>query len=252
MTGALARRLAAISLAALLGLTAPAVRAEEQAAAGRPHPALRPAPRRALWWQQKHQRINEEARAAGRKAALIFVGDSITAGWRAEGKAIWQARYGRHRALNLGIGGDQTGHVLWRLEHGNLAGLAPRLAVVLIGVNNAFSRQHSAAQIAAGVGAVVQTLRRRLPGARVLVLGIFPCGQTRTGRLRGKVAAINTLIAGLADGQRVHYLDLGSAFMSRDGSIQQEVMYDYLHLTERGYRIWADAMTPTLTRLLAR
>lgn len=240
-------------LAVLLGLalslaTLPA-RADKQK---RPHAALRPSPRRAVWWYKKHERINKEVRLAGRKARLIFVGDSITEGWRSDGKAVWPRRYARHHTLNLGLGGDQTGHVLWRLDHGNLTGLAPRLAVVLIGVNNAFSRAHTATDIAAGIGAVVRKLHSKLPRTQVLVLGVFPCGQTIKGRLRGKVTAINALAAKLADGKRIHYLDIGEHFLQKDGSITQEVMYDYLHLTERGYRIWARALEPTLKRLMKK
>jgi lysophospholipase L1-like esterase len=239
-----------LALAALLCLSALVPASEALADEPRPHPALRPKPRRAVWWYKKHERINREVRLAGRKAQLIFVGDSITEGWRLDGKAVWPRRYARRHALNLGLGGDQTGHLLWRLGHGNLTGLSPRLAVVLIGVNNAFSRAHSARDIAAGIGAVVRKLRSQLPRTQVLVLGVFPCGQTSKGRLRGKVTAINTLAAKLADGKRVHYLDIGERFLQKNGSISQEVMYDYLHLTERGYRIWARALEPSLRRLM--
>ncbi len=239
-----------LALAALLCLSALVPASEALADEPRPHPALRPKPRRAVWWYKKHERINREVRLAGRKAQLNIVGDSITEGWRLDGKAVWPRRYARRHALNLGLGGDQTGHLLWRLGHGNLTGLSPRLAVVLIGVNNAFSRAHSARDIAAGIGAVVRKLRSQLPRTQVLVLGVFPCGQTSKGRLRGKVTAINTLAAKLADGKRVHYLDIGERFLQKNGSISQEVMYDYLHLTERGYRIWARALEPSLRRLM--
>ena len=103
-----------------------------------------------------------------------------------------------------------------------------------------------------GIGAVVRKLRSKLPRTQVLVLGVFPCGQTIKGRLRGKVTAINALAAKLADGKRIHYLDIGEHFLQKDGSITQEVMYDYLHLTERGYRIWARALEPTLKRLMKK
>jgi len=199
------------------------------------------------WWNTRHAAINTEAVRV--KPELIFLGDSITAGWERTGKEVWQRRYGERKAVNMGIGGDETGHLLWRLAHGNVQGIQPRLAVLLIGVNNAFRRDHNAVDIAAGVRAVVRDVRRRLPRTRVLLLAVFPAG-ARPGRLRGKIAAINRRIAGLADRKHVHYLDIGARFLEKDGRISEEVMFDYLHLTHKGYTIWADAMEPTLHRLL--
>ena len=140
--------------------------------------------------------------------------------------------------------------MLWRLGHGrSLRGISPGVAVVLIGVNNAYRRDHSAAQIAAGITAIGNRLRKHLPRTRVLLLGIFPAGP-RPGHLRHKIGAINARIAKLANGKWVHYLDIGAKFLGRNGHISQEVMFDHLHLTEKGYRIWAAAMEPTLRRLL--
>jgi beta-glucosidase len=212
-------------------------------------PPTTPVTRKAGWWKASHRQINARVKRGG--VELIFVGDSITSGWAREGKAVWDKHYGRRKAANLGIGGDETGHVLWRLTHGNLRGISPKVkvAVLLVGVNNAYRRDHSAAAIAEGIKRIVAELRRRLPRTKVLVLAIFPAG-ARPGRFREKTGAINKRVAKLADGKMVHFLDIGARFLGKNGHISQEVMHDYLHLTEKGYRIWAEAMEPTLKRLL--
>jgi hypothetical protein len=87
---------------------------------------------------------------------VIFIGDSITQGWEGEGKDVWARFYGPRNAINLGIGGDRTQHVLWRLENGNLKGLAPKAAVVMIGTNNSNGEDNTVEQIADGVTAIVK------------------------------------------------------------------------------------------------
>jgi lysophospholipase L1-like esterase len=104
---------------------------------------------------------------------VIFLGDSITHGW--EGQKAWQDHFGAFKPVNLGIGGDQTGHVLWRITDGHeLENLNPKAAVIMIGTNNIGG--HSAPQIAGGVKAIVAELKHQKPSIKVLVLGVFPRG----------------------------------------------------------------------------
>ena len=88
-------------------------------------------------WMTRHDSFNQRVQQG--KVDLIFIGDSITAGWEGAGKDVWQKYYAKRNAVNLGIGGDQTQHVLWRLDHGNIDGISPKLAVLMIGTNNAAS-----------------------------------------------------------------------------------------------------------------
>jgi lysophospholipase L1-like esterase len=104
---------------------------------------------------------------------VIFLGDSITHGW--EGQKAWNEHFGAFKPVNLGIGGDQTGHVLWRITDGHeLARLNPKAAVIMIGTNN--TGGHSAPQIAGGVKAIVEELKHQKEGIKILVLGVFPRG----------------------------------------------------------------------------
>ncbi len=190
-----------------------------------------------------HRRFVE--RAWSGNVNLLFLGDSITQGWN--DNEVWKRHYGPRNAANFGIGGDRTQHVLWRIQNGELEGIEPKGVVLMIGTNNASSA--TADEIARGVTAIVAELRHRLPKARILLLGVFPRGQ-KPDATREKLQAVNAKIAGLDDGSHVKFLNIGKAFLNEDGTISREVMPDFLHLTRKGYRIWADAMEPTLWSML--
>lgn len=204
-----------------------------------------PAPRGGNW-MRRHEQIN--ARAVPGEVELLFLGDSITEGWEGAGKAAWQKFYGPRKAMNAGIGGDRTQHVLWRLDNGNVAGISPKVAVVMIGTNNAAA--NDPADTAAGIEAIVARLRDKLPETKVLLLAVFPRGATPDDPLRRKNAAVNETIAKLTDGEHVFFLDIGPKFLTADGTLEKAIMPDLLHLSPRGYEIWAESIEPTLAELL--
>ncbi|MBN1418744.1 MAG: GDSL family lipase [Planctomycetes bacterium] len=197
----------------------------------------------------RHERFNERVRQGN--VDLIFVGDSITQGWEGAGKEVWSRYYGGRNAVNLGIGGDRTQHVLWRLDHGNVDGIAPEVAVVMIGTNNSSADRNTASEMVDGVTAVVETLRAKLPATRILLLGIFPRGQTFNDQ-RGNILQVNQTIQKLDDGDHIRYLDIGHRFLEKDGSLSREIMPDFLHLTPKGYEIWAASIEDTLAELMAK
>jgi lysophospholipase L1-like esterase len=205
--------------------------------------------------------VSREARAMGRQNLVLqraqdnpgpcdiaFIGDSITQGWEGAGRNVWAKYYGERKCLNFGVGGDRTQHVLWRFEQGQLAGIKPKVAVLMIGTNNSNRDDNTEAEILAGVQAIVTQLRERLPETKLVVLGIFPRGTTFSPQ-RGKILQVNQALARVADGTMVHYLDFGSQLIEADGSISKEVMPDALHLSERGYEIWAEAIEAKLKEL---
>jgi lysophospholipase L1-like esterase len=199
------------------------------------------------WWQRRQQKIND--RASQGSVDLIFIGDSITQGWEGdEGKDVWEKFYGERKAMNAGIGGDRTQHVLWRLDNGNLDHIQPKLAVVMIGTNN--SGTDTPEDIAAGITAIVEKLRAKLPEMKVLLLAIFPRGENGDDEKRKANIATNTIIASLDDGKSVFYLDIADKFLSDDGTLAREIMPDLLHLSKRGYEIWAEAIEPKVAELL--
>lgn len=204
-------------------------------------------------WMKLHQAFLD--RAAKKDVDLLFLGDSITQGWG--DNAVWKRHYGPRNAANFGISGDRTQHVLWRIEHGEIDGLSPRVAVLMIGTNNIGS--DSPEEIAEGVGAIVAKMREKMPTTKVLVLGVFPRGMDRSGDFirksdRAKPSdtpgKINDLLAKLDDGKAIEYLDISKSFLDDDGQIPKSLMPDYLHLSPAGYRKWAEAIEPTLWDLM--
>lgn len=187
---------------------------------------------------------------------LIFLGDSITMMWRSQSgyegdTPVWGKYYAPRGAANLGISGDRTEHLLWRLSEGtDLDGLSPRVAILLIGINNLLQNQDSPSDVAAGITTLLDTIKAKLPDTRLLLLGLFPCWENPADPARQLVRDVNALIKPLADRQRVWYLDLGNNFVEPDGTITKEKMRDLLHLSEKGYYIWAEAMEPYLVDLL--
>ena len=213
------------------------------------NPATTPVARADDWWQERHKAMNERVRQGA--VDLVFIGDSITQGWEDDGAELWAQRYAPRHAVNLGISGDQTEHVLWRLEHGNLEGIAPKAAVILIGTNNVGNTDgtHSAEQIAGGVSAIVARIQQQSPTTKILLLAVFPRGD-KPNPLRETITALNARIAKLADGKRVVFLDLGPKFLAADGSLPAELMPDFLHLSKKGYQLWADGIEGELKRML--
>ena len=119
--------------------------------------------------------------------------------------------------------------------------------MLMIGTNN--TGRNTAAEIAEGIGAVVLELQKDFPEAKILLLGVFPRGPA-DDPARATIAAINTTIAKLHDGNRIHYLDIGDQFLDADGNIPAEIMSDALHPSTRGYEIWAQAVREPLSRLI--
>jgi len=244
-----------LHLVLIIGFVLPAAMAaaqqENNAAKPKQRPAtVTPAPKNDAWWKGRHEKMN--ARVKQGNVDLLFIGDSITQGWEGGGaKEIWQEYYGKRNTVNLGIGGDQTQHVLWRLQNGNLEGISPKLAVVMIGTNN--SGGNTPEDIARGIRAIVRTLREKVPNAKVLVLAIFPRGKDNQDHLRQVVMKTNEILAKRAAGSGdVVFLDIGPKFLQPDGALSKEIMPDLLHLSAKGYKIWADAIEPEVEKVMGK
>ena len=207
--------------------------------------AIVPVPRDANW-VKRHEGFVAEAKKGG--VDLLFMGDSITDGWRGRGSNVWSRFYAPHHAANFGIGGDRTEHVLWRMDNGELDGIKPKVVVLMIGTNN--TGGDSAEQIADGVTAIVKHIQHKSPHTKILLLAVFPRGKMIPNPGNTKIIEINKTIAKLDDGKNVKYLDIGQKFMRAD-QLPKEIMPDALHLSEEGYQIWADAITPTLKEMLS-
>ncbi len=204
-------------------------------------------------WAKRHELTSAAVKKA--KPQILFVGDSITHFFGGEqfdsyalrGQQTWGEFYAPRNAGNLGFGWDKTENVLWRLHHGAIDGIAPKLVVMMIGTNN--TGNCSAPDIAAGIEAIVQEFNKRLPQSKILLLGIFPRGE-KPNPQREKVAEINGLISKLNGTLNVTLLDIGTKFLTPEGLITKDIMPDFLHPNEKGYRIWAEAIEPTVKQLM--
>ena len=179
---------------------------------------------------------------------LLFLGDSITNGWFwGDHMQLWDRYFGRYDAANFGIGGDRTEHLLWRIENGELDRVRPEVVVLLIGTNNI---GRPAVEIVRGVARVVDRVREKLPGAQLVLMGIFPRGADAADPMRTKIRDINHALSRLGDQSGIHFLDIGDRFLAAEGTLTREMMPDALHLGFKGYQIWAEALQPLLAELM--
>ncbi len=200
-------------------------------------------------WPPRHQEFLKRTAQGG--IDIVFYGDSITDGFDnpGAGRAVWDQYYAPLKAVDYGIGGDTTRQLLYRIAHGELDGVSPRLIVLMIGTNNLYNDNNGGteAEIAQGVGAVVKLLKAKAPQAKILLLGVLP---RQNEFFCGRIKKLNELIKAEDDGRTVRFLDMGPAFEKNFGQVKPELFIaDQLHLNEAGYRVWAQTMQPLFDEL---
>lgn len=195
------------------------------------------------------------ARGKSGPIGVLFLGDSITEGWR-KAPHIWEHYFGQYEPANFGIGGDQTQHVIWRITQGELDGIKPKVVVLMIGTNN--SGRHTGAQIAAANRRIIELIRAKLPETKILLHAIFPRGprKLRDGteepwqQRMAAITAANAELATLDDGKTVRFLDINARFLGNDGTIPNIIMPDQLHPNAAGYQLWAEAIEKPLAEMM--
>jgi len=210
----------------------------------------------------RFRKMHDSFLARGKEGPIgvLFIGDSITAGWT-KAPHVWERYFGKFQPANFGIGGDQTQHVIWRIENGELNSIQPKVVVLMLGTNN--TGTHTADEIAAADQKIVGMIRAKLPEAKVIVLAIFPRGPRKNAqgvitdevaadakKRQEIIAAANVQLAKLDDGKKVRFLDINSVFLGQDGKIPFSIMPDQLHPNAAGYQLWAEAIQPMLTALM--
>lgn len=218
--------------------------------------SLNPSPRQKAYpwmalsdWYQKH--TDDVAAAELGEAEILLIGDSITEGWEFKGKAIWEEQLLPLKAVNFGIGGDMTQNLLWRLENGSTGKLQPSAVILLIGTNNLSLSNDTPEQIEKGIKAIADQLLLKFPEANLLIYGIFPRGEFPSTDIRKRIESINQEIALLDAHPRISYLDIKDTLSEPDGSLSAEIMPDFLHLSEKGYRRWAESLLPWVQATLS-
>jgi lysophospholipase L1-like esterase len=242
-------------LAILLLRALPVENAFSQGTAGSP-PADRPIARSDANSAQAHRQMLENLKKG--RIDVYFAGDSITRRWRAtdypQFLANWNENFFGWNAADFGWGGDTIQNILWRLQNGELAGVHPKVIVLLAGTNNvgkAPSSDTEVANITRGIKALLNTMREKAPGATIIVMGILSRNDgAQPTVIIPSINRINQNIAKLADGKRIRYLNINDKLADRDGKLFDGMTIDRLHLSLKGYQVWGDALKPLLKELL--
>lgn len=200
------------------------------------------------WWMPRHEKKLQDIKA--RPIDVVFIGDSITEGWEKSGAPVWEKFYAKRNAIALGFGGDRTENVLWRLQHGEVDGINPKVVVMMLGTNNTGHRHEAPELIAKGLKRDLDELRKRLPNSKILLLAIFPRDAKPDGEARINNEKVNVLITSFADNQHIFFRNINKVFLDEQGILSKDIMPDLLHPNEKGYTLWADAMEPVLQQLL--
>ena len=205
-----------------------------------------------VWWKNRLREKRAEIVDGPKEYDVVFVGDSITHRWERSGgggEKVWAELKQNYALLNLGIGGDGTQHVLWRMKYGELEGYRAKLFVLMIGTNN----RDRPEQIAQGVKAILGTIRAKHPEAKVLLHPIFPRGKTAQDGARKRNEAVNAIIRGYADGTDVLWHDFNAKFLDEKGDMKPGLMFpDNLHPDHGGYLVWRDELLPVFRKVVGK
>jgi len=207
--------------------------------------ALDPVDRKDDWWV-KRQAENVEQMSKG-NIELLLIGDSITHGWDNH-RELYEKFFGAYKPINLGFSGDQTAHVLWRLDHLPLDKITPKVAMIMIGTNNIGHRDGSTpTETAEGIAAIVKKLKTQYPNLQIIVLKVFPRDEKPGGEYRQKVNDINATLPSMLKGMNgVYLLDINAGFLDKDGTLPKTIMDDFLHPGKEGYGHWGNAVGSAL------
>ena len=196
---------------------------------------------------------------------IVLIGNSITHFWgglpqlryrdggirQPNGPQSWASLFGGRRVLNLGFGWDRTQNVLWRRDNGELDGLHPRLVIIDIGTNNTSATEHArmntAAEIVEGIRAVCGRVRSKTPGAKILLMAVFPREKDPQHPRRILINQINELLTAFAAEENISLVNIGPRLLAPDGSILPGMTSDLTHPTDKGYQVWADAIRAFVT-----
>jgi lysophospholipase L1-like esterase len=197
------------------------------------------------------------ALVAKEKYDLIFIGNSITHNFeKAEYQPVWNQFFAPRKALNLGTSGYRTENLIWNIQNGELDGQSPKVVILEIGTNNVdeknYPTRHTAGQLADGIETIVKLIREKLPVTKIIVMRCFPgCyGGPNPTSHRLILERASNIVSKLADGKHIFYCDVNHVFLNLDGSINHDMMADYLHPTPKGAKAWAQAMEPLLSELM--
>ena len=208
-------------------------------------PTVTPEPGPYDWWPVRHESIVNRAKQGN--VDMILIGDSITHNLETSGKEVWDKYYAPRNTVNMGFSSDKTQNVIWRLLNGEIDGINPKLAVIMIGTNNC--QYDSPREIANGVIKICQILREKLPNTNILLLAIFPRTDVPNGIKVNSETSM--LYSEIADNKWIYFLNINGSFLGPDSVLRTDIFPDKLHPNAQGTQIWAAAMEPIVKQLMS-
>ncbi|MDO4557765.1 MAG: GDSL-type esterase/lipase family protein [Planctomycetia bacterium] len=202
------------------------------------------------WWKDRHEA--NRSRIEQGNVDLLLIGDSITHGWDEAGAKVQEYYYGDRNYVNMGFGGDQTQHVLWRLDNAPMDRIQPKAAMLLIGINSLWSEwDHCSENTALGIKACVDKLRSLYPDIQILVLNVFDAREKADDPVRDRLNKTNSYLPGLfLEYENVTVLNINHLWVDGDGNIPKSLMEDFVHPGEEGYRLWGWEVEPYISEML--
>lgn len=204
-----------------------------------------------------HAQLLEKAHKGG--IDIYFEGDSIVRRWGATDYpqllANWNKNFHGWNAADFGWGADALQNILWRLEHGELDGVNPKVVVLMAGTNNigdknaTGSGEERTEDILKGFKAILRVIQAKAPGAVIILTAIFPRNDNTA--YVPLIFKVDERLSRLADGKKIVFLNINDKLADKDGKLYEGLMMnDHIHPLPKGYQVWGEALKPILTRLL--
>jgi lysophospholipase L1-like esterase len=198
------------------------------------------------WWMGRH--LQNIAKAKSGDIQIVFLGDSITDQWLKEGKTSWDQYFSKTKTVNFGISGDCVRHLLWRVQNGELDGFKASSIILLIGTNDVHENT-PANTIAQGILQLVDSIKLKQPQATIILMGLLPRFPVEDAKVCDQV---NEILASQYQAHGVQWLNLSRKFKTSFDLPNIELLSDEVHLNEKGYALWADALSPYLVEVAKR
>jgi beta-glucosidase len=206
------------------------------------------------WWKERHEEVMQQIRE--KDPQLILIGNSITHALDDESNIeFWEKYLDQYNTVNMGFGGDRTENVIWRLENGEIDGINPKVATLLIGTNNLDGNHYSEItdpeDLAEGIWKICKIISEKLPETEIALLAILPYGSKPEVYHNRLINETNDIIKHFPNkNSRIHYFDVGHVLLNDEGRVRRDLMPDYLHPNTEGYRLIFDALTPEIEKLM--
>ncbi|MDD3154961.1 MAG: hypothetical protein PHS41_08835 [Victivallaceae bacterium] len=167
------------------------------------------------------------------------------------GCEVWKSRFVPLKAAAATVSGARLNAILEILVNNKTIAGNPRVIVLHAGENNLGQAQYTATDLSEGVACAVQLLRKQAPESKILIVGFLPFSKKNV--FWSKVKAVNSTLAGLADGKQIFFLDFSEKFLLADGrSINFELLPDGTNLSAKGCAVYADNLLPKVQEIFGK